>query len=91
MQKASAWQARWLPLVPLVDLLLRDTYCPKEIPVAGCLVHLLPLSEVIQANHWVLKIIHQGYSIELIQTPQFQGVGSTPVPHSRGHKCCPMR
>ena len=48
--------------------------------VAGWLVHFLPFWEVIQADHWVLEIICQGYSIELVQTPQFQGVMSTQVP-----------
>ena len=36
--------------------------------------------EVIQTDCWVLEIIHQGYSIELLQIPQFKGVRSTPSP-----------
>ena len=49
----------------------------EEIPVAGCLVDFLPFwEEVIQADHWVLEIIHQS----LIQSPQFQGIRSTPSP-----------
>ena len=75
--------ACWLPPVPLVDLPLRDTYCLKEeIPLADHLVHFLPFwEEVIQADHLLLEIIHQGYSINLVQTPQLQGVRRTPVPH----------
>ena len=37
---------------------------------------------MIQADHWVLEIVSHGYSIELLQTPQFQGVRSTPPPLS---------
>ena len=35
---------------------------------------------VIQANCWVLEIIHQWYSIELLHTHQFQEVRSTSLP-----------
>ena len=41
--------------------------------MAGRLAHYFFWEEVIQADHWVLEIIRQGYSIELLQTPQFQG------------------
>ena len=31
-------------------------------------------------DRWVLKVVSQGYSIELLQTPQFQGVKNTLPP-----------
>ena len=44
-------------------------------------MHFLPLwEEVIQADHCVLEIVLQVYSIELVRTPLFRGVWSTPVP-----------
>ena len=75
LQNASTRQARWLLPVPSVDLPFRDTYCLKEeIPVAGHLVHFLPFwEEVIQANHWVLEIMRQGYFIEFGSDPSVAG------------------
>ena len=57
--------------------------CRSDIPVAGRLAHFLPFwQEVIQADCWVLEVISQGYSIELLGTPQYQGVKSTPPPRA---------
>ena len=55
-----------------------------EIPMAGRLTYF-SWEEVIQANCLVLEIIHQGYTIELLQTPQFKGVMSTPSPPAGPH------
>ena len=47
----------------------------------GHLAHFLPFwREVMQADHWVLEVVSQGYSIELLQTPHFRGVRNTPPP-----------
>ena len=35
---------------------------------------------MIPADHWVLEIVSHGYSIELLQTPQFHGVRSALPP-----------
>ena len=67
-----ARQARWMPSYASLDKLQHwDTLCLKpEIPIAGRLTHFLPFwKEVIQANCWVLEIIHQGYSIEVLWIP----------------------
>ena len=63
----------------MVDLPNKDIYCLKdEVPVVGRLMHFLSFSEVvIQADHWVLEVIHYGYSIEMLWIPQFQGVRNT--------------
>ena len=47
------------------------THCHRpEIPVSGCLAHFLPFwREVIQADHWVLEVVSQGYAIKLLWTP----------------------
>ena len=45
------------------------------------LAHFLPFwREVIQANRWVLEVVSEGYSIELLQTSQFQGIRNTLPP-----------
>ena len=82
LQDAPIQQVQWLLPVPLVDLPLEGMYCLKEeIPVACRLVHFLSFwVEVIQADHWVLEIIRQGYSIELVRTHRFHRVQNTPVP-----------
>lgn len=61
-----------------------DIHCLRpEIPVAGRLSHFLPFwREVIQADRWVLEVISQGYAIELLRTPQYRGVKSTPPPRA---------
>ena len=66
--------------ISLDELQHQDILCLRpEIPVAGHLAHFFSFwKKVIQADRWVLKVIRQGYSIELLQTPQFQGVKSTP-------------
>ena len=48
--------------------------------MAGCPAHFSFWEDMIQVDHWVLEVIHQGYSIELLQTTPFQGVRSTPSP-----------
>ena len=65
-RKPLAGLTRWTPPVLQVDLTLKDTYCFREILVAGRLAYILPFWEVIQADRWVLEIIRHGYSIELI-------------------------
>ena len=59
-----------------------DILCRKpEIPVAGHLIHFLPFwQEVIQADNWLLEVVSYGYSVELLQTPQFREVRSTQPP-----------
>ena len=52
--------------------------------MAGHLIHFF-WREVIQADHCVLEVVSQGYSIESLQTPQFrvsqfQRVRNTPPP-----------
>ena len=81
-QRTSASLTWWTPLVFPVDLPLKDIYCLRdEIPVAGHLTYFLPFwEEVIQADRWVLEIIHHGYSIELIRPPQLLGFRHTPNP-----------
>ena len=67
-QQTSAWLALWTPPIFPVDLPLKDIYSLREeILVAGRLTYFLPFwEEVIQADRWVLEVIHHGYSIELL-------------------------
>ena len=58
------------------DILCRS----PELPVVGRLTHFSFWREVIQADRWVLEVVSHGYPIKLLQTPQFQGVRSTPPP-----------
>ena len=72
--------APWISsFIVLSELQHRDILCRRpEIPVAGHLSHFLPFwLEVIQADRWVLEVVSQGYSIELLQTPQYRGVRNT--------------
>ena len=66
----------------LTELQHRDILCRRpEIPMEGRLAHFLPFWwEVIQADRWVLEVVSCGYSVELLLTPQFQGVRNTPPP-----------
>ena len=50
-----------------------------EIPVGGRLTHFLPEWEKITQENWVLSIIKEGYKLEFIQKPPFQGIKSTLV------------
>ena len=76
-------------LASLDELQHWDNLCHRsEIPVAGHLTHFSSFwREVIQAGCWVLEIIFHGYSIELLQTPQFQRIRSTPPPPSGPSSC----
>ena len=38
---------------------------------------------MILADHLVLELVLQGYSVELLQTPQYKGVRNTPPPPAR--------
>ena len=75
--------APWTSSFPvLVKLQHRDILCHRrEILVAGRLAHFLSFwQKVIQAYRCVLEVVSQGYSIELLQTPQFPGVRITLPP-----------
>ena len=52
--------------------------------MAGRLAHFLPFrQEVIQSDCWVLEIVSQRYSIEVLRILQYRGVKSTPPPRAR--------
>ena len=91
-RKPSTWLAWWTPPVLLIDLPRKDTYCLREeILLAGHLVYFLPfLEEIIQADRWILEIVHHEYSIELIRTSNFKGPG-THQPLLKDCKCCQTR
>lgn len=52
--------------------------CPK-IPVAGRLTYFLNEWEKITNDQWVLSIIKEGYKLEFLQKPKFQGIRETKV------------
>ena len=61
-------------------LLHKPTYCIRpELPQAGRLTHFLPFWEMITTDPWVLNVIRQGYSLELLRIPRFNGIHRTPV------------
>lgn len=53
---------------------------PKiHIPVGGRLTHFLQEWEQITQDQWVLSIIKDGYKLEFLQKPPFQGIKKTVV------------
>ena len=48
-----------------------------DLPVAGRLRHFIPFWELIRADAWVLETVANGYSLEVISPPAFQGVRKT--------------
>ena len=72
-----------------VPLFSTRIHCRRpELPVADRLTHFSFWREVIQVDHWVLKIVCHGYSIELLQTPQFLGALCL---HQLDQTSCPKR
>ena len=58
--------------------LLGTTWCQlPEVPVAGRLHHFLPFWKKIGADSWVIEVVQQGYRLDLISEPAFQGIRST--------------
>jgi hypothetical protein len=50
-----------------------------EIPVGGRLKHFLPNWKKITQDNWVLSIIQQGYKLEFLEKPVFNGVKESTV------------
>ncbi|VDI39259.1 Hypothetical predicted protein [Mytilus galloprovincialis] len=63
-----------------LDDKVRKVKFPKiHIPVGGRLTHFLQEWEQITQDQWVLSIIKDGYKLEFLQKPPFQGIKKTVV------------
>lgn len=59
------------------DKKVRNLMMFPKIPVGGRLTHFLPEWEKITQEKWVLSVIKEGYKLEFLQKPPFQGIKST--------------
>ena len=73
MEGARRWVASLPPSLPLENLSGNTKCRQEEFPVAGRLREFLPFWKEITSDQWVLDIIRQGYSIELMHTHPFMG------------------
>lgn len=59
------------------DKKVRNLMMFPKIPVGGRLTHFLPEWKKITQEKWVLSVIKEGYKLEFLQKPPFQGIKST--------------
>jgi hypothetical protein len=66
---------------------VRNLMMFPKIPVGGRLTHFFPKWEKITKKKWVLSVIKEGYKLEFLQKPPFQGIKSTQRPTTKIQIC----
>ena len=51
-----------------------------EIPVGGCLRFFIQKWVKITQDQWVLSLIPEGYKLEFMTIPSFNGINETKIP-----------